>query len=83
MRSSGMALIMSTPGPIFTCGASEPSRIFMDMPLIAPPDISMPISFMVSSGLARRGGTGAAIPAAGASVARAMPERSIVSAAIV
>src|SRR3546814_2861520 len=40
----------------------------------------MPISFMVSVGRGRSGGTGAVIPRRGANVARAIPERSIVSA---
>ncbi len=59
-------------------------------PRIAPPDMSMPsmpgiedmsmpMSFMSASGRLRKGGTSPAMPARGASVARAIPERSMAS----
>ncbi len=52
-------------------------------PAMAPPPmppIAMPMSVIVASGRLRSGGTGAVMPARGASVARAMPERSTLSA---
>lgn len=54
------------------------------MPSFLPPmspidDMSMPMSFIVAVGRGRSGGTTATIPARGANVARAIPDRSTAS----
>jgi hypothetical protein len=61
-------------------GRPEEPSIPSMLPVVWSPMLPMPMSRIVASGRARRGGTGALMPARGASVARAMPERSTDSA---
>lgn len=69
----------ASPAERFCSAVGSAPRVAVGFFMSMPPMSPIPMSFMVVIGRGRSGGTGALMPARGASVARAKPERSIAS----